>query len=88
LLLTSTAKFKELLIFLKTWVCDLQVTVTDLCKMKLKRIVGGEGDEKAASEEFTQRIAMITEKQWIVAERRHGDADLCNVIQILKNWTL
>jgi len=56
--------------------------------MKLKWIVCGEGDKKTTSEELTQRIAMITQKQRIVAERRHGDADLCNVIQILQNWTL
>jgi len=69
-------------------VSDLQVTGSNLCKMKLKWIISGQRDEQAASKELTQWIAMITEKQRVVAKWRHGNADLCNVIQILKNWAL
>ena len=56
--------------------------------MKLKRIIRGERDEQATSKELAQRIAMVAEKQRIVAKWRHCDANLCNVIQILKNWAL
>lgn len=71
-----------------TTASDKLVAGTHLGKMKLKRIICRDGDEQTSSKELTQRIAMITEKQRIVAKWRHGNADLCNVIQILKNRAL
>lgn len=67
---------------------NLQATGANLCKMKLKWVICGEGDEQASSKELAQWIAMITEKQRIVAKWRHGNTNSRNVIQILKNRAL
>jgi len=67
---------------------DLQTTGRDLCEMELERIIRREGDEQASCKELTQRITMIAEKQRVVAKRWHRNANLCNVVQILKNWAL
>jgi len=56
--------------------------------VELERIVGGQRDEQTSSEELGQRIAVIVEKQRVVAQRRHGDADLRQVIQVLQHRRL
>jgi len=60
----------------------------NLGEVELERIVGGQRDEQTSSEELGQRIAVIVEKQRVVAQRRHGDADLRQVIQVLQHRRL
>ena len=56
--------------------------------MELQRIVGGKGDHETACGVFGERVSMIVEEEAVVAERRHGDADAGQVIQVLQNWSL
>lgn len=39
-------------------------------------------------QEFPQRVFGIFEEQTVVAERRHGNGDLSQVVEILQHWTL
>jgi hypothetical protein len=60
----------------------------NLCEMKLKRVISGQRDEQSSGKKLAERIAMVTEKQGIVAERWHGHTNLRYVVQILQYWRL
>ena len=59
-----------------------------LCVVELKRIVSGERHQKTFSEELSQGITMIVEKEGIVAERWHCNGHLCDVVEVLEDRTL
>jgi len=59
-----------------------------LGEVKLQRIVSGQRHEQTASEELRERVAMIVEEERIVAQRRHGDADLRQVVEVLQHGSL
>lgn len=58
--------------------------VTDLRKVELKRIVSTQTNVQSNLEEIRQRVPLICQKQCIIAERTHCDADLLQVEQVLK----
>lgn len=61
---------------------------TDLGEVKLQRVVRGQRDHEAPGQVFWQRVAMVAEEQAVIAERRHGDAYLGQVVQILQHRSL
>lgn len=61
---------------------------TYLGEVKLQRVVCGQRHHEASGQILWQRVAMIAEEQAVVAERRHGDADLGQVVQILQHRSL
>lgn len=52
--------------------------------MELKRVIGRQAYTQSSGEILRKRIAMIVQEKRIVTERRHRDADLRQVVQILK----
>ena len=56
--------------------------------MELERIVGGEGDEEAPGEVLGEGVAVVGEEEGVVAEGRHGYANLCQVVQVLQHRDL
>lgn len=60
----------------------------DLGEVKLQGVVGGQGDHEASGQILWQRVPVVAEEQAVIAERRHGDADLCQVVEILKHRSL
>ena len=61
---------------------------TYLGEVELQRVISRQRDEQATSEVLRQWIAMIVEKQRVVAERRHCNADPCQVVEVLQHWHL
>jgi len=59
-----------------------------LGEVELQWIVGGQRDKQASRQVLGQRVTMIVEEQRVVAERRHGDADLCQVVEVLQHRRL
>lgn len=60
----------------------------DLSEVKLQGVVRGQGDHEASGQVLWQRVTMVAEEQAVIAERRHGDAYLCQVVQILQHRSL
>ena len=56
--------------------------------MELKWVVCGERHEKTDGEELEERITMITEEERVVAERRHGETDAGEIVEVLESWRL
>jgi len=56
--------------------------------VKLKWVVGGQGDTKTPGEVVRQWVSMVTEKKSVVAQRRHSDANLGQVVEVLKHGDL
>ncbi len=63
-------------------------SVAHLSEVELQRVVGGQRHHQAAGQILGQRVAMVTQKQTVVAERRHGDAHLSQIVQILQDRSL
>lgn len=59
--------------------------VTDLGEVELQRVVRAEGDAETAGEELRQGVAVVVEEEGVVAEGRHGDGDLGQVVQVLQH---
>lgn len=59
---------------------------TYLRDMKLERVVGGKAHVQTATEELLERDLIIVHEQVLVRERRHGDADLREVEEVLQHW--
>ncbi len=49
---------------------------------------GGEGNVEADLEELWERVAVVVEEERVVAEWRHGDADLGEVVKVLHHGDL
>lgn len=60
----------------------------DLGEVKLQGVVGGQGDHEASGQILWQRVPVVAEEQAVIAERRHGDANLCQVVEILQHRSL
>lgn len=60
----------------------------DLSEVELQRVVRGQGHHEASGQVLWERVAMVTEEQAVIAERRHGDAYLCQVVEILQHRSL
>lgn len=56
--------------------------------MKLERVVSGQGDAQSSGEELRQRVAVVTQEERVVAQRRHRDEHLRQVVQVLQHWHL
>lgn len=54
----------------------------------LQRVVGGEGDGEAAREELREGVAVVVQEEGVVAERRHAEADLRQVEEVLQRQAL
>lgn len=61
---------------------------TDLGEVKLQRVICRQRDHEASGQVLWQRVAMVAEEQAVIAEGRHGDAYLSQVVQILKHGSL
>lgn len=61
---------------------------TDLREVKLQGVVCGQRDHEASGQVLWQRVTVVAEEQAVIAERGHGDADLCQVIQVLEHRSL
>jgi len=59
-----------------------------LGEVELQWIVSRQRDKQASRQVLGQRVTMIVEEQRVVAERRHGDADLCQVVEVLQHRRL
>jgi len=53
--------------------------------VKLQRVICGQRDHEPSRQVLWQRVTMVAEEQAVVAERRHGDAYLSQVVQILQH---
>lgn len=61
---------------------------TNLGEVKLQRVVCRQRDHQASGQVLWQRVAMVAEEQAVIAEGRHGDAYLSQVVQILEHRSL
>lgn len=59
-----------------------------LSEVELQGVVCGQRDHEASGQVLRQRVPMVAEKQAVIAEGRHGDADLRQVVQVLQHWSL
>lgn len=59
-----------------------------LSEVELQRVIGGQGHHQAAGQILGQRVAVVTQKQTVVAERRHRDAHLSQIVQVLQDRSL
>lgn len=62
-----------------------RLTHTDLGEVELERIVGGQRDHESSGQVLRQRVAVVAQEQAVVAQRRHGNADLSQVIKVLQD---
>lgn len=51
---------------------------------KLQRIIGGQGHVEPTLEEAGARVLVVRQEQRVVTERRHCDADLVQVVEVLQ----
>lgn len=56
--------------------------------MELQRVVSGQRDHESSGQVLGQRVSMVAQEQAVVAQRRHGDANLGQVVKILQDWSL
>ena len=59
-----------------------------LGEVELQRVVGGERHHEPPGEKLWQWVTMVVEEERVVAEWRHGDADLCQVEEVLQHGRL
>ncbi|KRZ70715.1 hypothetical protein T10_4854 [Trichinella papuae] len=52
--------------------------------MKLQRIISGKTDVQTFGQKFRQWITVVGQKQTVVAQWRHGNANLTKIIQVLQ----
>lgn len=58
---------------------------TDLGEVKLEGIIGGQRDHQTSGQILHQRVAVVTKEEAVVAQWRHGNANLSQVVKILQN---
>lgn len=56
--------------------------------VELHGVVGGQRDHQALLMKLQQGILVVLQEQTVVAQRRHGNGHLSQVIQVLQDWTL
>lgn len=56
--------------------------------MEQHGIICGQGHAQAFVQELSERVLWVFQEQAVVAEWRHGDWDLSQVVQVLQNWAL
>jgi len=56
--------------------------------VELERVVGGQADVESLGHKLGNRVALVAEKEAVVAQRRHGHTDLTQVVQVLDDWRL
>lgn len=56
--------------------------------MELQGVVSGQRDHESSGQVLGQRVSMVAQEQAVVAQRRHGDANLGQVVKILQDWGL
>lgn len=61
---------------------------SDLGVVELHGVVGRQRHTEAFVEEFTQRVLGVLQEQTVVAQRRHGDGHLGEVVEVLEHGTL
>ena len=57
-------------------------------EVELQRVISGQGHDEASGVELRQRVLVVVQEEGIVAERRHCNANLREIVQILQHWTL
>lgn len=62
-----------------------RLTQTDLGEVELERIVGGQRYHESSGQILWQRVAVVAQEQAVVAQWRHGNADLGQVIKVLQD---
>lgn len=67
---------------------DHQPPGSDLGEVELQGIISGQGDHEPAGQVLGERVPVVAEEEAVVAERRHGDANLGQVIQVLQDGGL
>lgn len=80
----------------RLWSCDLWdflglfpvCVCSDLGVVELHGVVGGQRHAQAFLQELPQGVLGVLQEQAVVAEWRHGDRDLRQVVEILQNWAL
>ena len=58
--------------------------MANLGEVELERVIGGERHKKTTGKEFSERISVVVEEERVVAEWRHGNTDLGQVIEVLE----
>ena len=58
---------------------------SDLGEVELQGVVGGQGHDEAPGQVLRQGVTVVAEEQAVVAEGRHGDANLGQVVQVLQH---
>lgn len=61
---------------------------TDLGEVELQGVIGGEGDHETTRQVLRKGVAVVAEEEAVVAEWRHGNANLGQVVQILQDRSL
>ena len=51
--------------------------------MELEGIICGEGHQEAPAKVVWERIAVVVQKQGVVAQRRHGNTHLGQIVEVL-----
>lgn len=63
-------------------------TASYLGEVELQGIISGKRDKQPSREVVWERIAVVVQEQVVVAERRHGDPHLCQVVEVLQGGHL
>lgn len=58
---------------------------SDLGEVELERIISGQRDHETPGQVLWQRVSMVAQEQTVVAQWRHGDANLGQVVKILQD---
>lgn len=56
--------------------------------MELHGVVSGQGNHQAFLKELQQWVFVVLQEQAVVAQRRHGNGDLRQEVQVLQHRTL
>lgn len=56
--------------------------------MELHGVICGQRHQQAFVQELSERVLGVFQEQAVVAEWRHGDWNLSQVVQVLQNWAL
>lgn len=69
--------------------CSFQVHhSTHLCVVELHGVVSGQRHTQAFVQEFSEGILGVFQEEAVVAERRHGNWHLGQVVEVLQNRAL
>lgn len=82
---THTAARSHLSVTLSLRYSMCSLTQTDLGEVELERIVGGQRHHESSGQILRQGVAVVAQEQAVVAQRRHGDANLSQVIKVLQD---